>query len=333
MTVSRADDRVETTIRLNRPRSPASHSAPADATATSRRSPRRRRVLLAGAAIVLAATACLAYFGGRLNAVAVADGQGAPRARAKLGFTGGSPLPGGGEGERARLETVAATVVSRSDVLRLAGSLAADELSAVAANTGGIAAEIRVDRGSFVRKGDVLVVLDATDARNKLAEGQALLEELRARLGLDGDLAAFDPEDQPEVRLAHASANLAAANLQRAKLLFPTKSIAQAEYEQMQAEAELAEQRRRQAGLQVRQAYQACKTAEAKLTILKKAVDDTTIRAPFDGWIAERLVSVGEQSERQLVAPSPRRCAIQASTRYEAANPIMENFAAVIACP
>jgi multidrug resistance efflux pump len=228
---------------------------------------------------------------------------------------------------------VAATVVSRNDVLRLTGSLAADELSAVAANTGGIAAEIRVDRGSFVRKGDVLVVLDATDARNKLAEGQALLEELRARLGLDGDLAAFDPEDQPEVRLAHASANLAAANLQRAKLLFPTKSIAQAEYEQMQAEAELAEQRRRQAGLQVRQAYQACKTAEAKLTILKKAVDDTTIRAPFDGWIAERLVSVGEQSERQLVAPSPRRCAIQASTRYEAANPIMENFAAVIACP
>jgi len=145
MTVSRADDRVETTIRLNRPRSPASHSAPADATATSRRSPRRRRVLLAGAAIVLAATACLAYFGGRLNAVAVADGQGAPRARAKLGFTGGSPLPGGGEGERARLETVAATVVSRSDVLRLTGSLAADELSAVAANTGGIQASTRYE--------------------------------------------------------------------------------------------------------------------------------------------------------------------------------------------
>ena len=32
-----------------------------------------------------------------------------------------------------------------------------------------------------------------------------------------------------------------------------------------------------------------------KLAILEKAVADTTIRAPFDGWVAEKLVAVGEQ--------------------------------------
>jgi RND family efflux transporter MFP subunit len=32
-----------------------------------------------------------------------------------------------------------------------------------------------------------------------------------------------------------------------------------------------------------------------RLAILQKAVADTTIRAPFDGWVAEKLVCVGEQ--------------------------------------
>jgi RND family efflux transporter MFP subunit len=57
----------------------------------------------------------------------------------------------------------------------------------------------------------------------------------------------------------------------------------------------LATQRYRQALLLIKQAYQACQTAMAKIAILHKAVADTTIRAPFDGWVAEKLVSPGEQ--------------------------------------
>ena len=69
------------------------------------------------------------------------------------------------------MEIIPVEVVPRCDILRLTGTLVADEKSSVASNTSGIAAEVRVDRGSLVRKGDVLVQLDATDARNKLAEG------------------------------------------------------------------------------------------------------------------------------------------------------------------
>ena len=54
-------------------------------------------------------------------------------------------------------------------------------------------------------------------------------------------------------------------------------------------------QRYRQALFQIRQVYQLCRTAQIKLAILEKAVADTTIRAPFDGWVAEKLVAVGEQ--------------------------------------
>ena len=58
----------------------------------------------------------------------------------------------------------------------------ADEQSNVASNVNGIVAEVRVDRGSVVKNGDVLVQLDPTDAKNKLAEGMALVDELKAKL-------------------------------------------------------------------------------------------------------------------------------------------------------
>jgi len=114
-------------------------------------------------------------------------------------------------------------------------------------------------------------------------------------LGLNGNMAEFNPEDEPEVRLAKASADLAASNLRRAKDLISRKVISTESFDQTQTEYELALQRYRQSKLLIQQAFAACQTAMTKLAILEKAVDDTTIRAPFDGWVAEKLVSVGEQ--------------------------------------
>jgi membrane fusion protein, multidrug efflux system len=118
---------------------------------------------------------------------------------------------------------------------------------------------------------------------------------LKARLGLEGDLSHFIPEDEPEVRVAKASADLAASNLRRAEDLHVKKVISTEAFDQTQTEFELANQRYRQSLLQIRQVYQLCRTAQIKLAILEKAVADTTIRAPFDGWVAEKLVAVGEQ--------------------------------------
>jgi RND family efflux transporter MFP subunit len=216
--------------------------------------------------------------------------------KASLGYV--SPVPAANGKQKSaspRFEIVPVEVVPRSDVLRLTGSLMADEKSSVAANTSGIAAEVCVDRGSIVRKGDVLVQIDPTDAKNKLAEGQAMVDELKARLGIDETTENFVPEDEPEVRLAKASAELAGANLKRATDAHARKVISTEAFEQTRTEFELANQRYRQALFQIKQAYQVCKTAQIKLGILQKTLADTTIRAPFDGWVAEKLVAVGEQ--------------------------------------
>jgi membrane fusion protein (multidrug efflux system) len=47
--------------------------------------------------------------------------------------------------------------------------------------------------------------------------------------------------------------------------------------------------------LQAKQWYQSYRSATTHLVTLRKAVDDCSIRAPFDGWVAERNVSVGER--------------------------------------
>jgi len=258
--------------------------------------PGRRRPWLGIAVLAAAAIAGAAYGYHWFAASGKAPAGESPShaAKAALGFVAGSPA--GGRPESASpVETVPVEVVRQSRALRVTGTLIADEKSSVVSNVSGIVAEVRVDRGSFVRKDDVLVQIDPTDARQKLAEGQAMVEELKVRLGLDSSSGPFVPENQPEVKLARAALELATSNYERARDLFAKKVFSAESYDATRTERELAVQRHNQALHQVRQSYQAYKTALTRLAILEKAVADTTIRAPFDGWVAEKLVSVGEQ--------------------------------------
>ncbi|MFZ1935208.1 MAG: efflux RND transporter periplasmic adaptor subunit [Thermoguttaceae bacterium] len=264
--------------------------------------PRRgRRWLLALAVVAVGGGAAWHWYPQIVAQIKAVQGEaasgeaGKSSGKATLGFAAAADNGGEKKDALSPIATVPLEVVPCCDVLKLTGTLTADERSSVASNTSGIAAEVRVDRGDLVKKGDVLVQIDASDAKNKLAEGQATLDELKARLGLDGDMAKFNPYDEPEVRLAKASADLAASNFRRSKDLFDKKVISTEEFERSQTEYESAMQRYRQALFQIKQAFQVCKTAQIKLAILTKAVDDTTIRAPFSGFVAEKLVAVGEQ--------------------------------------
>ena len=108
--------------------------------------------------------------------------NGSLKGRATLGFTSDSQSDATNDRPSDHAATVCVEKVSRPSRFGVTGTLVADEQSSVASNTNGIVSEVRVDRGSVVRKGDVLVQLDATDARNRLAEGMALAEELKAKL-------------------------------------------------------------------------------------------------------------------------------------------------------
>ena len=223
---------------------------------------------------------------------------------ASLGFTHKeADSPEDKAQKSAELTTVPVEIVECSSNLRLTGSLLPEEKSQVASNVTGIVLKVLVDRGSVVKKGDILVQLDPTDAQNRLNEGLALADELRMKLGIEenpSDGAAFNPLEQPEVKLAKTALNLAETKLKRSAKLLEKQAISVEEHDQHVAEAESAAQRYRQAILLAKQIYQSYQTAIVRLAALRKAVADTTIIAPFDGIIAEKHVTVGEQ-----VMPNP----------------------------
>jgi len=184
--------------------------------------------------------------------------------------------------------------VVRNLTLRLTGSLAADDKSEVGSNAAGNVAETRVDRGSFVKKGDVLVQIDPRDAQNALAEGMNAAEELRVRLDLD-EGQQFRVDDVPEVAAAKIAMDLAEKTLHRDEKLQKQNAISLETFDQAATEYRSAVQRYYLARRVARQLERCYRSAVTHLDTLRKAVDDCTIRAPMDGWVAERSISVGER--------------------------------------
>lgn len=195
----------------------------------------------------------------------------------------------------ASVPAVPVEAVTENETIRLPGSLAADEEAEVGVNVAAPVKAVHVERGSIVEAGDVLVELDPTDMQNMLAEGEAAVEELRVRLGLEKDDSVFAPENQPEVQSAKAALDLATVSRDRVAGMVREGIASKEMLDQAETEYRSAEQRYQQALFQVRQLYQSYLTAKTRLKSLNKAVSDTIIRAPFSGWIKQRQASVGER--------------------------------------
>jgi RND family efflux transporter MFP subunit len=188
----------------------------------------------------------------------------------------------------------AVEVVTHSATLRLTGSLAADEKSEVGSNAAGIVSETCVNRGSVVKKGDLLVQLDPRDAQYALDEGENAVEELRVRLGLD-EVKDFDISKFPEIEASRLALELAEHNFKRSEALMKQHAIAVEAFDQTATEYRSAIQRQQMVLHQAKQLYRSYRSAVTHLTTLRKALDDCSIRAPFDGWVAERNIAVGER--------------------------------------
>ncbi|MBN1866056.1 efflux RND transporter periplasmic adaptor subunit [Candidatus Sumerlaeota bacterium] len=206
-----------------------------------------------------------------------------------------SAAPQGGVEKRSPLKTVFVEAKKESVILRLTGTLEAAEKADVASNVDGIVREVRAERGDRVKKGDLLIQLDSTDARQKLAEAAAGAEALRVRLGLKSSREEFDEKNQPEVRLAYAALKLSEANWSRLNNLHEQNVISQTEFDQANAELVAGRERYEQALVQARQLYRNYLQSLAQLDIRRKAIEDTSIVAPFDAQVLERYASLGEK--------------------------------------
>lgn len=167
-----------------------------------------------------------------------------------------NPADGGKETPVVNVETVAAKIERIPTYLEATGTLSSDAESDVAPTVGGKIVRVNFDVGSYVRKGDVLVQLDARDAQIRLAQARAQVEQARkavrqaeagveqaianlrqtqVRLGVrDGE--NFDINDFSQVISVTAQLELAQKELRRYENLLESGDISRSAYDQKKAQ-------------------------------------------------------------------------------------------------
>jgi RND family efflux transporter MFP subunit len=194
---------------------------------------------------------------------------------------------------------VAATEQPLARFIRATGSLTAEEQADVAAETAGRVVGAPVERGSMVTQGAELIRLSPTETDAQLKEAEANAAQIEARLGIANG-GTFEVNAVPEVQNAKANYDLMQSEFTRIKSLLDQRVVSQSEYDQRRTQAEAARQQYEAAKNGAAQQYQALLASRARVALARKAFADTVVRAPFNGSVAERLVSVGDYVTRGM---------------------------------
>ena len=193
----------------------------------------------------------------------------------------------------------AATEQPIARFIRVTGTLTAEEQADVAAETAGRVISTPVERGTAVAQGAAMITLSSVETDASLKEAEANAGQIEARLALSSS-GGFDVSKVPEVRNAKANFDLASAEFGRIEKLLAERVVSQSEYDQRKTQVEAARQQYESAKNGAEQQFQALQASKARVTLARKAVSDTIVRAPFAGLVAQRMVSTGDYVTRGM---------------------------------
>src|SRR5262245_36053078 len=196
-----------------------------------------------------------------------------------------------------KVEEVKEESIHRS--VEVVGTLAAVDEVTVSAEAEGRVSRILADLGDRVQSGQPLVELDREKPQYNLDQQKAAFARALAKFGA-ADIAHLPAiEKTPDVQKAQAELVQAKQGFDRAdelhkKQLVPRQTLDDAEtmLRSKQASYEAALQNAKNLRADIDASDAAVKLAERQLR-------DTQIRAPFDGHIQKRLVSLGEYVKGQ----------------------------------
>jgi membrane fusion protein (multidrug efflux system) len=199
------------------------------------------------------------------------------------------------EGQKAR--TVAVEAAQVRDVRRqvdVVGTLAAREEVVVSAEVEGRVARLVHDLGDRVDAGTPLIELDQEKLQYRAEAQRAALEQARARYGASGD-GELPPLDKvPNVVSTSAQLADAQQQLDRAKNLASRNLLSRSDLETAQTRYDTAKAAHDQALASARQLRADIDSQTSSLHLAQRNLRDAVVRAPFDGYVAERLVSQGQ---------------------------------------
>lgn len=171
----------------------------------------------------------------------------------------------------------------------------------------GLVTRLPVKEGQAVARGQVISQLrqDEFQARNQAARGQldqglAILDALQL-----GERSEEQLRREAQLRAADAKLANARTEFERYARLLPTGAVSTSDYQLSQTAYRVAEEDRKAAQQLVEKGTEARQeeiraqqgqvhSLESRLEETKVQLDDTTLRAPFSGVVAQRLIDQGE---------------------------------------
>jgi len=212
------------------------------------------------------------------------------------GSTGGRSGRGSERGNAVATQTASVQRMSVQREVDLSGTLLSPEQAKISSEVAGIVREVRMQLGTEVKAGDVLVRLEPSELQFALDRAESALRQVEAQLGIDRAQDKQPPPDEEiaSVRQALANRDDARSAFERAQQLNGRGLLTRADRDTAETRLKVAEANYQAALDTVHSLKASLQDRRASYDLAQKKLADAVIKAPVAGSISERLVQPGE---------------------------------------
>jgi RND family efflux transporter MFP subunit len=212
------------------------------------------------------------------------------------GTGGGRSGRGGVRGAAVATQTATVQRMSVQREVDLSGTLLSPEQAKISSEVAGIVREVRMQLGTEVKAGDVLVRLEPSELQFALDRAESALRQVEAQLGIDRAQDKQPPPDEQiaSVRQALANRDDARSAFERAQQLNSRGLLTRADRDTADTRLKVAEANYQAALDTVHSLKASLQDRRASYDLAQKKLADAVIKAPVAGSISERLVQPGE---------------------------------------
>jgi len=179
-------------------------------------------------------------------------------------------------------------------VIAVVGSLSPDETVTINSEVIGKVTAIHFDFGQAVHKGDILAEIDKQEFQIQVERSKAALSQALARLGLSPGQENTPPTSTANMRQAQAQLDDAKFKYESAAKLVKTGDISQERYTELEKAYRAREAAVENTRDELRMQWASMESLRSDVKLAEKRLNDATMRAPFDGVVAQKHVSVGQ---------------------------------------